>query len=454
MVEHPKKDRPAVAHELIRYLTAPLPVGVAMREQVIQRFTEKKFVDAARCCRELYQIGLSAGNSYVQGVALHHLGAVYFGLGARAEDMEQAADYFERSAQVFRTALGDHREHNEGVAWLSVGEVWEHQWYEFYMDKWEPAIEAFRRAVQSFQAKNDLLAPQASDHARQAEFRLADWLKIRPRVEELARVKPPKLASARDTISGNAKPQIMTPAPTIMDVPRTIIFGRAFRIFVCACVVVIFVLAHVALWLIMAQLPRLEIFFKVGYIAAWVGIFAPLTFLFWAGQLFYSIPTNHAAIINLRGRIWQIQDPGNHRLDPFVECLIAIVPLTMRSLYAVNRNLATIKGTRIHVEVKAEYAIADAARVWMIVGGSVKPRRVMGVPLRVPAEEILKPIEESARTLITEIVNLAVNDESKCELFAAQDKGALETWVLEQLQVYAGAWGLQFTKIQINAQTA
>lgn len=454
MDEHPKKDRPAVAHELIRYLTAPLPVGVAMREQVIQRFTEKKFVDAARCCRELYQIGLIAGNSYVQGVALHHLGAVYFGLGARAEDMDQAADYFERSAQVFRTALGDHREHNEGVAWLSVGEVWEHQWYEFYMDKWEPAIEAFRRAVQSFQAKNDLLAPQASDHARQAEFRLADWLKIRPRVEELARVKPPKPVSARDATGGNAKPQKRMTTPTIADVPGTITLGRAFRIFVCVCVVLIFVLAHMALWSIMAQLPQFENFFKAGYIAAWAGIFAPLIFLFLAGQLFYSIPPNHAAIINLRGRIWQMQDLGNHRLDPFIECLIAIVPLAPRSIYAVNRNLATIKGARIHVEVKAEYAIADAARVWMIVGASVKTRRVLGVPIRVPVEEILKPIEEHARTLITEIVNLAMNDESKCDLFVASDKCPLEDFVLQQLQAYAGMWGLQFTKIQISTQTA
>ena len=453
MVESAKSDRLNVALELMRYLTTPLAVGVAMREQVIQRYCENNFVDAMRCCRELYQIGLSAGNSYVQGVALHHLGAVYLGLGARASDMNQAADYFRRSAQIFRTALGDQREHTEGVAWFSIGEVWMHQWDEFRMDKWEQAIDAFERATQSFQVKNDLLAPLACDHLRRAEFRLADLRKTPPHTEDSSSDPQPKPGSARHSTNANAKPLIMTsnppPVPGMLNAMRR---GRLFQTFVFICVVVIFVLAHMALWFIMAQLPQLEIFFKVGYIAAWIGIFAPLIFLFFAGQLFYSIPTNHAAIINLRGRIWQIQDLGNHQLDPFVECLIAIVPLAPRLLYAVNRNLATIKGTRIHVEVKAEYAIADAARVWMIVGGSVKTRQALGVPLRVPAEEILKPIEESARTLITEIVNLAVNDESKCELFAAQDKGALETWMLEQLQVYAGAWGLQFTKIQIGAQ--
>jgi hypothetical protein len=168
-------ERIQYALQTVQYLPEPV-LGYDLYAGVLQLCRDKEFSEALRCSRELYQVGLGAGDTYVQGIASFLLGSVYFALGGRGNDCETAADHYRASARLFHTYLDANAEHNEGVVWLTLGRLRESQCVRMDKNKWEEAIESYQNAAKLLGQRNDTLASQAADAVRRVAHDFSGWL--------------------------------------------------------------------------------------------------------------------------------------------------------------------------------------------------------------------------------------------------------------------------------------
>ncbi|MBI5300763.1 MAG: hypothetical protein HY868_01400 [Chloroflexi bacterium] len=269
----PEEKKPTqLAFDLMHYLEAQhLKVNSQLREEILrlykeafeQDFKPTLFAEAIKCAREFYQLGLSASDSYAQGMACHFLGMIYFGLGNRGNDWDRALEQLQKSVFHFDPYSGEQRSHNLGVAWLSIAYVLEWQCRLLYRDRWQETIDAYRQAFSWFRAASDDLEKEADSGERRVTLKHTDWQKSRDHAHLLEHVAPAQKQSNKPTDDATEPQANATP---IIDVPFAerwcdpFNWERAFKLIVFAEQVLLFIAAHVIFFALLRYIPELAIY--------------------------------------------------------------------------------------------------------------------------------------------------------------------------------------------------
>ncbi|MBI5301661.1 MAG: hypothetical protein HY868_05960 [Chloroflexi bacterium] len=219
----------------------------------------------------------------------------------------------------------------------------------------------------------------------------------------------------------------------------------------------------------------LPIYLAAGYFIAWLGFLTPLVALFLTGQLIYMVLKDQAAIVKVRGRIWEIHQPGWQRLSPFQHYLISVISTKPKEFHALCRNFATMDGVRLTVSSTARYVITDAYRVWSIVEPTIQPQKSWGIPHPVPPTQITEPVDRFVGGLVNEVVKRVAQDSLHCQMFGqlepaagkskeekvkresienknAELKVELEKYMQKQLSEQANLYGLQIDLLELGIQ--
>ncbi len=161
-------DHVEFALELLNELDTQPAVSCDLCQTAIELCRTGRFEESVRCCQELYQLGLQSSDSYLQGLARICLGSVYFALGDPNGDWETAIEHVKDSARKFHTNLDPLCNHNEGVAWLILGRIYESRCSQLNKPSWEDAIEAYRKGRELLKCDEDRLFPKAEEALKNA----------------------------------------------------------------------------------------------------------------------------------------------------------------------------------------------------------------------------------------------------------------------------------------------
>ena len=441
-------DRYATGLALINYLTNQVALSAELRPQILHAYDAKQIGQAVSYCRELYHIGTQDNHSALQAVALHYLGAVYFGLGGRASDLDKAIESFQQSAQIFHAALEKNNECSEAVAWLGAAEASAHQWSDFKKDRWQDAIESFTQAAKLFKQKQHRLAALAEDKLRETEFKFSDWLKVTNHVQPLSTTAQP------------AKPDPSTSALNWQpfanyDFNQFATYGASgfravFNFILLIEVGIVFIVAHGALYFLIDRVSEYRNYFLLGYgLALSIVLIRALVLLF-AGQLLYHIPRDAVALVNDQGRVWQIEDAGWHLLMPASQNLIGVIARASRKVQLFQREYATTTGCRVSVQIKAEWIIIDAARAWHVVGAAIKPSRLLGIPIPLREKQISEPIEQAVRGLLNEVIKRIAADPAACAVMEDDDPTVPENFARKLLDLQCNVLGVYLKSFSLK----
>ena len=569
-------DHIAYALEPTQYYEKP-KLGLELYEEAFKFCRAQKILDAVRCCRELYQIGLGTGNSYVQGVALHLLASVYFALGNRGNDWERAVEYFEQSARLFHTYCDKDCEHNEGAAWLSLGRLYEKQ-CETGKCRYEDAIAAYIQARDLFNTKHDTLFPKADDGQRWVELKfraflqqpksspqsnteahpaisglnfaikiaqrrgmaqdapgtssgeqiilakIDDWRNmILKEINDCLESQHPGEVRAEialqsgklegfillTAVGGNALafskknknlgadvevfrcdaasiikqktlktleksilPALLPAVIVVIDPPVFYVpvqakvasaprsqpnegvkssfpFLRLLAMWSLIFIVAVFaILALLGIDRILVSNETL-FFFGVGFLVVLVPISVPFMVLVIAGQLFYRLLVHYAAIEEMRGRIWIIEDPGWHWLFPFFEQLLAIIPPAPAQFQWTRREVKASNDFSAVLNVTIQYRITEIEQFWRSIGAALRYVHVCEIRRPFSADEIICEVNQHVDKLLTAAINRLASDPVKRNLF--NDDAELTRRVLAMLSVEMDSLGLECSQLDIQA---
>ncbi len=410
-----------------------MPVGFQLRQQALKLCEDNKFDDAVSCCRELYQLGLDARNTFVQGVACHYLGAVYFALGIRETDWNKSLEHFESSARLFHSCLNDRPEHSEGVVWFSIGDLLEAQCTEHYKDEWQECIGAFEKASILFEKVNDSFASRADDRRRKATQRWSDALVVEKHAQPLANQAPrAAIGSTQPRSTRSTNGQGVTAGVGRKPKPNTIVFPLLFAIFV---------FINLVFGILVFTLQQYAVAFLVGYGVAVLAFFSVVGI--WS--ICY-VPPGCVAVIDYRRQAWRIEEPGLHWLTPFLDRKAGSISTTPKPVKVFLHEFATLDGQVLAAHVEGHYSIQAPKKIWAIIGQSIQS--LVDDDFRVGIDGLVaEAIDKEASRLLSEtLVNIA-RDQFRYEMLIQEANR--DRRFLEALGEPAQQSGLLFTRVSV-----
>ncbi len=424
----------------IAYLNDPLPVGFELREETIWLCYHNKFRDAVRVGRQFFQVGLDAGNTYVQAFASLLLGCVYFALGERGNDWDKALEFYKQGAQLFHS-YEDSRFHNGGVAWLCIGRLYEQQCVALQRNRWEEAIHAYEEAEQLFNQTNDPLAVVAGDSARRATRKMKDWLVAKNSAQQFSTMPPapkpkvppnPGASSAVDSASADAA------------VPVESLRSLAGPAGTFILLILLFLLINMAFNAIVIVFAQYSAALFVGYILAIiVFLIIPL-----AVRSVCSISADHAAIIEYRGRVWEIEEPGRHWLVPFLDRMVGSIKLVSWDVRVSLRDFSTPDGFVLAVDAAAKYAISDPRRLWAVIGPFIQSSGASGAFRNNVVKRVEEEIGKTTQKFLVDTLVEIANDQLQRDLYIRTDDR--DRLFLNLITTKSGRLGLRFNQIHVE----
>ncbi|MGB8648169.1 MAG: hypothetical protein WCF84_23230 [Anaerolineae bacterium] len=415
------------ALEPLNFLNDALPTGGDTYQEAIRSCREQKLKESLQYCSQLDQLGLELGNSYIQGLAQICSGSVRFALDARHGGWEHAIEALQQSQQKFHTQADKPCEHNEGVAWLALGRVYEKQCIELGMNRWEKAIEAFEHARSAFLGKNMALyasADRAMHHVAEAQASTHHQQQV-PDPQPASPSPAPQPASQQKDHKAKSrfwfiKAPFRGMSRMVRRMPRVLSYikharrlstlTRNFhrlwdalsfkRIFIIEAA---FLVILVILLFLFREYPSWDFGFALGIAGCLLVTGIDFLLIEQAGRLLFFNSNKAAAVVVYRGRVWAETKPGLHLLHPNAEHLEAFITLNPRESIRLLQDLAQ-GGLSFKASLKTNYAIVDAARVWTEISTSIEHPKLLGINKPVPAKMTLEPVAQYAEKRIERIV--------------------------------------------------
>jgi tetratricopeptide (TPR) repeat protein len=414
------------------YLIDPLPIGNDLRESAIRLAYDERFDQALRCGEQLYHIGLNSSHAYTQGITDLLFGSIYFARSQQIGDWEKAGEHYRRSTQFFHNGYASNENCYEGIAWLYIGRLNETYSLTFFKNRWDDAIDAYQHALKIFDSRrNHQLAGLAQENIHRATQRLADNLVIQKYAQQIRNIPRPE------------KP---LPPIEIPNITPKIVNHKKFKRDTAGVLILLFtIFGLLSLILIGAAFrePQYSGAFFIGYFV----IVAP-TLLTVTMLSMYTVPQNHAAIIERRGRAWEIEPSGWHWRIPLVDNVKGHIRLAARPVRFVLRDHITPDGHIVTAIIQGEYTVHNLDQVWMIVAPSILAAHIADTFKVDVLETANQTIDNTAKETAKQLFIEMANDPAKRQVLT--QPATLQTFFSNELARRMQNQGLMFDKVQVE----